>query len=674
MSEPIHIFEEVWFTPPEQDDILPYPDEQSDQVWKRPNINKEFTEEEISLEYKRRRDGVWFMNNGEPTYITGEYYFYLTYCRFSFGYPQYRNVDRMFFYAWQTAVDDPNCLGLIRPKFRRTGASSQGASMMLNAGSMTEGINIGIISETSVKAGKVFRNIVDVMQTIPEIFIPALESRDRPKKQISFREPSKIMGGKKKERSKLSLNTTIDYGATTINSYDGSELYRLMIDEAGKYPTDAPFDELWEIHKTTLIHGAEIFGKAYIPSTINELTKGGTAFKKVWEDSDPYLKDKNGVSILEKTGSTSSGLKRLFVPAYDGLQGFIDKYGFSVIENPTDEQSAFIGRKIGAREYLQQEIDKISDPNRRAERQRQFPMNIREAFSLNNKLSPFNIEKLSQQFQFNEDNTNLTVRGDFAWIEKFKSVQWMPSPTGRFLTSWIPPVELRNKIDIIYGKPSPANINDGCFGLDPFSHNVVLDKRRSDAALYGIKKPYPANPVPIFFLEYIFRPSTVEALAEDVAMACIFYGMPVLGESNKPEVMNRFISWGLEHYLMDRPYENQSDYSRAMRAMRREKWLPNTGGVNSSLRSTFVSRMQTFVYNNVGINDETGEMGRMYFNRLIEDLMLFDPEEAWTPFDAFVGAVYALSGTYKFVPEKVQQPFIPYVPSFKKKKSPFESF
>lgn len=667
MAEPIHIFEELYFTPPNNmEDMLPFVNDPKQQFWVRPNLNKEFTEDEITLEYKRRRDGVWFMNKGEPTYITGEMYFYLTYCRFSFGYPAYRDVDRRFFYAWQLAVDDEKCLGLIRAKFRRTGSTSQAEAIILNAGSMTSGVQLGIVSETSTKAAKAFRGIVDLLQTIPELFVPALESRDRPKREISFREPSRVMSGKKKERSKLSLNTTIDYAATTINSYDGSELYRLLVDEAGKWGSETPFGEFMEIQKTCLIHGSEIFGKAYIGSTINELGKGGAEFKKVWEDSSPYLTDKNGVNILEKTGSTSSGLKRLFIPAYDGLQGFIDRYGFSVINTPTEEQAAFIGRKIGAKEYLQQEIDKIGDPNRRAERQRQFPTTIREAFSLNNKLSPFDIEKLSQQFQFNEDNQNLTVRGNFGWIDKFKTVQWMPNEQGRFLTSWLPPVEERNRMNLSYGKPTPAFEDVGCFGLDPFSHNVVNDKRRSDAALYGVKKPYPANPAPIFFLEYVYRASTVEELAEDVAMACIFYGMPVLGESNKPEVMNRFLSWGLDNYLMDRPYENQSDYNRAMRMVKREKWLPNTGGVNSSLRSTFVSRMQSYVFNHVGLNGD--KMGQLYFNRLIEDLLLFDPEEAWTPYDAFVGAVYALSGTYKFVPVVKAQPFIPQFPSFSKGK------
>ena len=35
-------------------------------------------------------------------------------------------------------------------------------------------------------------------------------------------------------------------------------------------------------------------------------------------------------------------------------------------------------------------------------------------------------------------------------------------------------------------------------------------------------------PPNLFFLEYIARPQTAEIFFEDVLMACIFYGMPIL--------------------------------------------------------------------------------------------------------------------------------------------------
>ena len=51
----------------------------------------------IDQEFKRREEGIWFMNNGEPTYMTGEHYYYLNWCKMDIGYPEYRDRDRRFF-------------------------------------------------------------------------------------------------------------------------------------------------------------------------------------------------------------------------------------------------------------------------------------------------------------------------------------------------------------------------------------------------------------------------------------------------------------------------------------------------------------------------------------------------------------------------------------------------
>ena len=40
-----------------------------------------------------------------------------------------------------------------------------------------------------------------------------------------------------------------------------------------------------------------------------------------------------------------------------------------------------------------------------------------------------------------------------------------------------------------------------------------------------------------FFLEYVARPATAEMFFEDVLMALVFYGMPLLAENNKPRLL-----------------------------------------------------------------------------------------------------------------------------------------
>jgi hypothetical protein len=55
------------------------------------------------------------------------------------------------------------------------------------------------------------------------------------------------------------------------------------------------------------------------------------------------------------------------------------------------------------------------------------------------------------------------------------------------------------------------------------------------------------------FLEYIARPQTAEIFFEDVLMACIFYGMPILAENNKPRLLYHFKNRGYRAFSMNRP-------------------------------------------------------------------------------------------------------------------------
>ena len=55
----------------------------------------------------------------------------------------------------------------------------------------------------------------------------------------------------------------------------------------------------------------------------------------------------------------------------------------------------------------------------------------------------------------------------------------------------------------------------------------------------------PAN---TFFLEYIARPQTAEMFFEDVLMALVFYGMPILAENNKPRLLYYLRRRGLQRF------------------------------------------------------------------------------------------------------------------------------
>lgn len=93
-------------------------------MW-QPEKRKEFE----AREWKRRREGYWFFNNGNLEYLTGVNYFYLNYWKFPvvkngkkvLGLPSFTDADRDFFYFWDAAKKDKNSFGVILASFRRGG-------------------------------------------------------------------------------------------------------------------------------------------------------------------------------------------------------------------------------------------------------------------------------------------------------------------------------------------------------------------------------------------------------------------------------------------------------------------------------------------------------------------------------------------------------------------------
>jgi hypothetical protein len=125
--------------PKDKKDILSSNKKKADQKWTRTELPEGLNEETaskfrdfINQEFDRKINGVWFMNNGVPTYITGEHYYYLNWCKLDIGYPEYRDRDRRFFVFWEACKKDPNCFGMVMVKHRREGASYKGASMLLH--------------------------------------------------------------------------------------------------------------------------------------------------------------------------------------------------------------------------------------------------------------------------------------------------------------------------------------------------------------------------------------------------------------------------------------------------------------------------------------------------------------------------------------------------------------
>ena len=176
------------------------------------SFRKKFTPY-ITEEFKRRRDGVWFYNNGVPTYITGNHYFFLQWCKIDIGYPSYLDFQRKLFIHLEACVADPRCIGQIYVKCRRSGYTNMSAAIMVNEGTQVKEKLLGIMSKTGKDAQEniFMKKVVPIYKSLPFFFKPIQDGTTNPRVELAFREPSKRITKKNKTSSRgEALNTIIN--------------------------------------------------------------------------------------------------------------------------------------------------------------------------------------------------------------------------------------------------------------------------------------------------------------------------------------------------------------------------------------------------------------------------------------------------------------------------------
>ena len=508
-----------------------------------PDEAKEQWFDYIDKEFERRDKGFWFLNKDKPTYITGAHYMYLQWSKIDVGAPDFREANRLFFIFWEACKADKRCYGMCYLKNRRSGFSFMSSAETVNLATISSDARYGILSKSGADAKKMFTDkVVPISINYPFFFKPIQDGMDRPKSELAYRVPAskftrkKITSGEKLEELE-GLDTTIDWKNTGDNSYDGEKLNLLVHDESGKWERPDNILNNWRVTKTCLRLGSRIVGKCMMGSTSNALDKGGDNFKKLYNDSDVTKRNRNG--------QTKSGLYSLFIPMEWNYEGFIDQYGYPVFETPSKDVLGPDGEiiDIGIIEHWENEADGLrDDQDGLNEFYRQFPRTTEHAFRDETKNSIFNLIKIYEQIDYNEGSRyNSAVNtGNFQWVNGVKdtNVIFYPDPKGRFKVSWVPPLNLQNKIIIKNGIKYPGNDHVGAFGCDSYDISGTVDGKGSKGSLHGLTK-YSMEDAPpsTFFLEYIARPQTAEIFFEDVLMSLVFYGMPLLAENNKPRLL-----------------------------------------------------------------------------------------------------------------------------------------
>jgi hypothetical protein len=640
-----------------------------DQYWRRLDVpkgitpdNKDLWDDYIKEEFRRRREGIWFMNNGEPVYLTGHHYFALQWCKMidTGGYMNFRYAQLNMFYHIQGCLVDDRSLGQLFVKSRRTGFTYILLSVILNLSTSTRNNPFGMTSKSDTDAKKAFLKFRYMLLSLPFFFTPLIRGKLDSPKEFEFANP--LSNSKEAKKSRLNniddyLNNIVDYLPTKEDSYDGQFLKIYLGDEAFKWKKPNDYIKHFGQVTPTMHEGGEVVGKAFIGSTVGAMSKGGSQGKEMYYSSD--ITRRNPV-----TNMTVTGLYSYFLPAQDNMTSFIDRYGVCHKERPSKNTKNVKGKviKYGSIEYLmsQEDAKRSEDDKALNEQYRAYPRTIEHAFRDEASECIFNLTKLYEQIEHNDtltDKDGYTV-GDFNWEDGIvdSNVVFNPNSRGRFKVWWMPSMadgteHLQNKVKEVGGKFYPLNLNLVRFGCDPFSYKSTHGKG-SKGGVHGKTVTLPDEDISNnlknkFVVEYIARPPDEFIFFEDVIKVIRFYGAPILVESNRLDLLRHMYNRGYRGFAMNRLDRSQRKLND------NEKKYGGQMMSGQDMLDSHMGAIGTWIENYVGVyNDEIqnirpiGEMGVMPFNETLKDWIAFDPDRR-TEFDATISSGLAIMACQK---------------------------
>lgn len=559
-----------------------------DEIWDRLEKNQTRYKEEINWiknQWYYLTYGYWCFINGKPTYISKWHYRYLHYWTLEdVPHPEYRDANRRWFlfiedtYQCTTLPDGTDMgmrlyFGVVNPKHRRAGATSMSVVIGYDIVTKTLGGHAGIQSfdETNAREHYISKVLASFVE-MPFFLKPVWRGSNAPQTELEFKNPGNRIG--------KALGSTFDYAkSANRKAYEGQKLHFALLDEEGKTVMEN-IVERWSVLMPTFSQGArnKIFGLAIHPSTVYEMTaRGGANYKILCDQSFDNQRD--------EFGRTTSGLRLLFMPAYDGLEGFIGHFGESIIETPSEEQSSFIGKKMGAKEYLSRTARHLIDSKTpgAADSYRDFmlenPTLYKHCFYSLTGESGLPVKKIEDAIARIEHDISLgdspIIPGRFMWIidgmsepvdaERFVDLglHWK-NPDGRVeffpcdpgdehnerwhISEFLSPNQANRKVKH-NGIWYPENPGMRVVGADPIT---FLDERAARAtksstrlskgggAIFRArdKSIDPENTNSIdwrtykFIGDYSFRTISDDVYAEDILMPCIYYGAELFQEYN----------------------------------------------------------------------------------------------------------------------------------------------
>jgi hypothetical protein len=583
----------------------------------------------VAQEWDKRLNGYWFLNNGEPTYITGKHYFYLNYWMQDNVYRNFRDTDKEIFYYIDYAFEDTKCFGIIWNSIRRAGKSSILGLLAYEDVSRTKNFNVGIQAQDDSGAKRFFQtNVRYGHNKMADFFKPVYDYGV--KTLLSFYQPD-IRGKEAKNinyHNIEQLESKITYEVGDEYAYDGQKLHRYICEEPGK-PMQYNLAERHDVIKPTLKEGHRIIGKACYATTVEDTDNTGKVYERLFRDSDTDLRNNNGETI--------SGLYPVFLPAY---------FAF-MFDNDSDPEGFGLPLAQEAKEILLNTRKGLEHDSAKLSREiRKYPFTLAECFYTDASQCIFNTTILERRRSELLESNRFTVRMDLVWngAADKKKVIAMPNKNGRFYFSALPDNIGIKSNNVTYKGENvyQPNNTEIVIGIDPIEYGktitggskpAMVALRKYDEAIDGElneealklralgQHDYKTNKL---ICCYNYRPEDPTEFYEDAMKLMFYLGCQAHIENNKQGLITHLRNNGYKRFMIKK-YNPEGNLGNAD-----QYGTPSTSG----LIGNYTSKLQHYVL----------FFGHTIpFIQIIDELLKFNPNKT-TDYDLVVGFGFSLLG------------------------------
>lgn len=610
-------------------------------------------------ERDRRVNGIWFFNDGEPTHVTGDHYYFLMYARMqrhdgSGLFADYREFQADYFRLIHHCNVSPHILGLFASKPKKTGiTNAHWSGYYLNKSTLYRNKNLGYMNINQGQAAKTFEDyFMYAYNGLISPIKPEIKRGPLATGHIVF---GKWYGGSKKKRKPNAededdINTSVTCVPTKSKAFDVAVMSDITFDEPTKYPES--FGEIWRTNKEAVKIQSKINGKAWLFNYTEGIDT--TSFR---EAREVFLDSELKTITKDSKGQTKTGLICYHIPAYAAWEGAINKYGKCNEKQAMAENNVERAKVAGNKRALQSTI-------------RQYANNKREAWGSAGGGTTFDNIRLGDllgdiEIDNREDVEDKYISGKLEWVNplyelglknkrrkgEFCKVKLIPLTGDERSRGKEGRMRFFKQINIGQQNISLSQGRDenGCLnppkrfthigGFDPTNYaagSEVIEGSKNGGYILSVPDEvvdarFGSVETGVIVCEYFDRSELPEESFEDFLKMIIYYGALVIIEGNASYVATRMLEEGLGNYMFVRDENgNITPWKRWMGLPQEpeKKYSLIRITSNSALSKDMLEALVRVIKNYIEKpEDGAKDYGKtIQSERLLRQLMDFEPE------------------------------------------------